>query len=211
MTVPALLKEAPEQITAALIAWALLKRPRLKKDRKQYQTHKKQLENSVWEYLASKGVRSKRRIVADPRKFLLGTHGTRYDLKTLFDELNEKHFQRGLQSYLRWGTPTSKTSYQSYGFDSSGTKFSLITIAGIYNHPNVPDFAIKGVLYHEMLHILIPPYKKNFRNVIHGAAFKKAERLNPYLDKWQTWEKKELHAIIRSPRKQKPKGKLWFF
>lgn len=209
LVLPSLLKEAPEEVKTAVITWAILIKPRLKSKRKEYYLQKKLLENVVWNYLETQGVTSKRKVIADPDKFNRQTAGVRYDLLNLFEEINQQYFGGKLKSFIRWGTRTSKTSYQSYYRDQKGNRFSLITIAGVYNHPKVPEFAIKGVLFHEMLHIAIPPYKKNGRNVMHGAEFKKAERLYIDFKKWQVWERDEIYKIIRSLKRNKKKKRTF--
>ncbi len=210
LVLPSLLKESPEEVKNAVITWALLVKPRLKSKRKEYYQQKRFLENIVWNYLEEQGVKPKRKVIADPEKFNRLTVGVRYDLRELFKDINQHYFDGKLTSYIRWGSPASKTSYQSMYRDKKGNRFSLITIAGAYNHPKVPEFAIKGVLFHEMLHIGIPPYKKNGRNIMHGPEFKKGERLYKDLRKWLVWEKEEIHKIIRSLRRGKKKGKFLF-
>ena len=84
----------------------------------------------------------------------------------------------------------------------SGEPCSVITIAGIYDHPEVPLFAIEGILYHEMLHEAIPPYSRNGRRVIHGPEFNNAERAFPGFVRWREWEKTELHRLVRKFRQK---------
>ncbi|NLE01045.1 MAG: hypothetical protein GX640_14350, partial [Fibrobacter sp.] len=74
----------------------------------------------------------------------------------------------------------------------------LITIAGVYNHPDVPLFAIEAVMYHEMLHIAVPPFKKNGRFVIHGPEFKARERQYASYEKWHEWERSSLRKLART-------------
>jgi alpha-N-acetylglucosamine transferase len=54
-----------------------------------------------------------------------------------------------------------------------------------------------------MLHIAIPPCKKNGRQIIHGPDFKKAENSLPYIKQWHAWEKNDMHKIIRSLKRKK--------
>ena len=84
---------------------------------------------------------------------------------------------------------------------------SIITIAGIYNLPEIPEFAVRSVIFHEMLHIAVPPIIKNGRRVVHGTAFKTAEKRNPDLVKWIFWEKGALRQLLR---KKKPLKKRLF-
>lgn len=203
ITIPCLLKNAPKDIKETIIEWALLAKPHLKGRRKPYYQQKRKLENAVWTYLEKYGDISKQKRVMTPEKFTPETKGVKYDLKEVFDHVNQHYFKGKIKSSLRWAKYASKTSYQSYFNGPHSNRHSLITIAGAYNHPKIPEFVIRGVVFHEMLHILHPRYKKNGRNVIHGPEFKKAERRFPFRDKWYKWEKENMYKIVRSLRRFK--------
>ena len=198
MTIPCLLKDAPKDIKESIIEWALLAKPYFKRKRKQYYQQKRELENKVWAYLEKYGALSRQKRVMVPEQFTSRTKGVRYDLKEIFDQVNQHYFNGKIKSSIRWEKYASKTSYQSYFNGPQGSRHNLITIAGAYNHPKVPEFVIRGVVFHEMLHILYPRYKRNGRNVIHGPEFKKAEYRFLFRDKWYKWEKENMYKIIRS-------------
>ena len=202
LTLPYLLKNAPHKIKEAVLDWAALVKPRLKRKRQGYYQKKKKLESTVWKYLTEQGVTFTKKRTVNPDTFLRNTKGMVYDLKKLFDTINQHYFKGTIQSFIRWGAYASKTSYQSYFNDQYGNKQNLITIAGAYNHPKVPEFAITAVIFHEILHIVYPRYKKNGRNVIHGPEFRKAERMYPFRDKWYQWESENMYRIIRSLKRK---------
>jgi hypothetical protein len=97
---------------------------------------------------------------------------------------------------VRWGSHPLR-SYQSCKRGPAGEKYNLITIGTIYNGPNVPRFAIEGILFHEMLHIAYPPVISNARNVIHGPQFKQRERSFPQYREWFEWEKSRCNRTSR--------------
>ena len=210
LTLPAAIRIAPDTVKNALIDWAYLKKPHFLKNRPLYLQQKKLLEKAVWHYLStvSEG-KPLRRAITDQRIDEFKIQGNCYNLKTIFDAVNHDFFDSRVSSYLRWGAPKSKTSYQSNHTDAAGSKISIITIAGIYNLPGVPEYAIKSVMYHEMLHIVVPPYTKNGRRVVHGQEFKAAEKKNPDLARWHAWERHDLHSLLR--KKHPPKKRAGFF
>ena len=192
LTLPAYFENAPEAIKRALIDWTMLATMRRSSRSTEHAKHRKMLECSIWNYAAECGVSTHKTI--DTRRTQYNTAGRHYDLHEVFDTLNTAYFNGRLHSFIRWGNSTRR-SYQTSCIDKQGQHHNLITIAKLYNRENVPRFAIEGIVYHEMLHIAIPPYKKNNRNVIHGPDYKKAERTFPHYIQWHTWEKEHLSTL----------------
>jgi hypothetical protein len=112
-------------------------------------------------------------------------------LREVFSSLNATYFNGTLTSFIRWGKSRGR-SYQTTFTDEQGKRQNLISIAQLYNRPDVPRFAMESIVYHEMLHIAIPPFKRNFKNIIHGRDFKRAEQSFPYFTQWRQWEKDRL-------------------
>lgn len=125
----------------------------------------------------------------DKSKFV--TTGHIYDLKEIYDELNEKYFKNGLMLEITWYgergyKPRSKITFGQY-FDH----LRLIKIHRILDDPFYPDYFIRFVVYHEMLHHLIPGHLDGrglFR--VHGKDFKELEREFEDYEKAVAWEKK---------------------
>lgn len=198
ITLPHCLTKAPSNVKEAILHWSHLKRPHFRKNRSSYYRQKKDLELIVWDYLKGCTNVSHTRSITARKLSNLTTKGLNFDLKEIFDNINNDFFDNELKSYVRWGKSGTKTSYQTWYNKESGNKISMITIASLYNHPDIPEFAIKSVMFHEMLHIAVPPYTKNGRRVVHGKEFNEAQKRNPDLDKWLNWERKDLQRILRS-------------
>jgi len=192
LTIPRYFEDAPETIKTALIEWAHLPVSRRRKKTSPVFQRKKQLERAVWEYVEQSGNKADKVRLANPNTF--STHGLVYDLREVFDSVNASYFSGKLSSYIRWNKSNWR-SYQTFFVDKSKTRLSLISIAQTYNKIGVPRFAIEGIVYHEMLHIAIPPYKRNGKNVIHGPEFRTAERGFPHFNAWRRWEKEHLKSI----------------
>jgi hypothetical protein len=200
--IPPYLSDAPHDVKQALIHWALLPIRPTRPHKQTITRLKKNLERIVWNYALKTGNLPSRRTTFDPDALIATSRGTVYDLREVFDSINRHWFDGTLVSFIRWGTPGSRTSYQMQKTDRSGNRVNLITIAGVYDHPRVPRFAIESIMYHEMLHIAIPPDVRNGRRVVHGAAFKAAEKRFPRYLEWRAWEKTVLPYLKKS--KQRP-------
>ncbi len=202
LTVPEYLRNAPVQITEALHQWALL--PHFKKERKSgdYPMIKRELEKIIRAYICHISPIPKVGTV-NPTLYENQTRGVKYDLKELFQSVNNQYFQNRLEASLRWGQRHSRTSYYTTRQDPEGRTFNLITIAGVYNSEVIPRFVIEGLMYHEMLHIAIPSFIKNGRRVVHGTEFKRAEKRYEYYNEWIRWEKQTMPALLGSAAIQK--------
>ena len=192
LTVPIGIADAPHLVKNALIDWVLLlsKTP---KDLRNSKLEKKKLEQLIFNYFKENGLAKPRASRFDPSLFI--TQGRIYDLRDVFNRVNKEYFNSEIISYVRWGQNRYR-SYQMNQHDAYGNRFSIITIASVYNKRFVPDFAIDGIMYHEMLHIAVPPMKRQFRNIIHGAEFKRREQLYKYYSEWTSWEKTAHHRFF---------------
>jgi hypothetical protein len=188
--IPSHFEDAPEAVKAAFIEWAMLALPR-KRRKNAASRRKRQLEHAIGEYVESSGKKIERVLKISPGAFQ--SAGRVYDLQEVFAGLNAKYFGVRLESFIRWNKSRWR-SYQTTFMGHDGKRHNLISIARSYNHPEVPRFAIEGIVYHEMLHIAVPPFKRNCQNVIHGIEFKRAERAFPYFKEWRIWEKQRLRS-----------------
>jgi hypothetical protein len=189
VSVPAYFEDAPEKVKVAIIGWAMLFPLKGRRKRPDFRERKKELEHGVLEFIASSGKAhtALRRIASQDFR----SRGRLYDLGEIFQSLNSSYFGGKLSSYIRWGKSSGR-SYQRSFTDAQGRRQNLISIAQLYDATDVPRFAIEGIVFHEMLHIAVPPYKRNFKNVIHGREFKRAERSFPYFKEWRQWERQRL-------------------
>jgi hypothetical protein len=200
--IPSLLEHASEPVKQALIEWATLPpRPRKPELKRALRQHRNQLEDRIRSCIQEMLPRPSVAIKKPYQKW--PTAGCRYDLLEVFTTLNNRYFDSRLVSFLRWGSASSKTSFQSTRMDASGSPYHCITIAGVYNHSEVPRFAIESIMYHEMLHIHIPPRRENGRSIMHGRDFKKLERAFPHYSAWRKWEREQLPLLLRQHHRRR--------
>lgn len=205
LTIPSYLENAPDNIKFLMIQWALLPITRRKSSNK----IRVALERNIRNFIDTSCDVPPKRIRIDTNSLQKSTRGCTHDLREVFDFVNVKYCDSKVNAFVRWGSPFSVTSYQTTRKAYDGSKIHIITIAGVYDHPDVPRFALESVMYHEMLHIIIPPYKKNGRNVIHGIEFKKAETAFEHYEKWAVWERNCLRDVLR--KKKQRRRKLFLF
>ncbi|WP_204365295.1 hypothetical protein [Chitinivibrio alkaliphilus] len=207
LTLPSPLYKAPVSIKKALLTWsdaligAGLRKGALSPEKRR---NLRQIEDVIWGYLQNTNTQLSYPCVAMPERRFYDATGTRYDLYAAFAELNQGYFSGTLSSYMRWGRFGSKTSSHMQICDTHGQTHHLITIAGLYNHPSVPYYALLSVCYHEMLHIACPPRKKGGRRQVHHREFQQREQQFPYYERWQEWLRTNAPKILRWSRAATP-------
>ena len=133
--------------------------------------------------------------LVNPQKLV--QQGKVYHLKHLFDALNQKYFEGKLGLSLTWfGAPMQKRRRRiTFGQYFSGLR--LIKMHRMLDDPFFPEFFVSFILYHEMLHSVVPGSKDTRgRFCIHGRAFKERERAFEDYQKAIEWEKNNKAKIF---------------
>ncbi len=130
--------------------------------------------------------------------------GEHYDLEEVLAAVNETYFNSELQCKITWSNRIGGQSFHSIRKDPLSEKpFHLISISKGYDTKNCPFYAIAGVVYHECLHIKIPPKIVNGRRVVHGRDFKRLEKKYIFYEEWMDWHRKVLPLNLRKIMKIK--------
>ena len=132
-------------------------------------------------YVGSHEVVSKAHLVRQMRgrKQLHSPQGRVYDLDAIFDELNQRFFY-GLLGRPRMSWSPTRTRSILGHYDPA---HNAIVISRIFDHPQVPRYAVEYIVYHEMLHLKHPVKLRGSRRCVHSAEFVAEEKLFPELER----------------------------
>lgn len=200
---PAYMKSEDFAPVRELVAeWALLARRRKTAKAK---AELKELTGRIWDAtdqkLADKGEPS---LEARSRIPPIRPRGKVHDLEQILSAVNDTYFEGGLTCRITWSGRRGGLSYHTVRRDPyTGEPFHLISISRGYDCENCPLYAVAGVVYHECLHIAIPPTEKNGRRTVHGRNFRAAEKRYIYYDEWQKWHKEVLPLNVRRLLREK--------
>jgi hypothetical protein len=123
--------------------------------------------------------------------FHYNAQGSYFNLEETFHEINSIYFNsQVIVKHLGW---SKHNSYRRLGFYDHNR--GLLVISKIFDSEKVPPEVIKYLLYHEMLHVVIPVEETKLRRQIHTAKFRKMERQFPNFQKINLWIKKNLHKL----------------
>lgn len=118
----------------------------------------------------------------------LHTLGHYYNLERLYEQVNSQYFQGKVKLKITWfgKTTTQRRNKVTFGLYSEPMK--LIKIHRLLDNLSVPDYVIKFVIYHEMLHHTCPAHVDSKGMLhMHDKAFKKREEEYEYFRLAQEW------------------------
>jgi hypothetical protein len=123
------------------------------------------------------------------RKVISTAQGKVYDLDRMFARLNRHYFQGELEKpVLTWSKRRARSILGHHD-----SVHNTITISKTLDSPDVPEFFVEYILYHEMLHIKHPARLINGRRYYHTAAFRSEEQRFPRYQASQEW----LDRVVR--------------
>jgi hypothetical protein len=129
------------------------------------------------------------------RKVISSARGRFYNLDKLFDRLNRLYFDERLEKpELTW---SQRRTRRILGHHDS--VHETIVISKTLDSPDVPEWFVEYILYHEMLHIKHPAKIIDGRRYYHTNAFRSDERRFPRFEEAQLW----LERIARLARSQR--------
>src|SRR5690606_24592863 len=86
--------------------------------------------------------------------------GRHHDLTAILAAVTAEYFAdipEVAQARITWSARWGGLSTQSTAHDEHGRPYPLLSISRGYDHPSVTPEIVGGVVYHECLHIVIPP------------------------------------------------------
>jgi hypothetical protein len=126
------------------------------------------------------------------RKMISSAQGSIYDLEKMFAKLNRKYFDAGLEKpTITWSQRKTRSILGHHD-----RVYETITISKSLDSPQVPDWFVEYILYHEMLHIKHSARMINGRRYYHTAAFRLDERRFAKYEDAQRW----LEQVARQRR-----------
>jgi len=110
-------------------------------------------------------------------RIILYQEGIHYNLKEMYDSINEEYFQAKLGLQITWFGRGEQVPKTRMVFGSYHHKPKLIKINRLLDRKEVPGYFIRYIIYHEMLHYVHPPIRqKNGKKSIHHKIFKEKEQ-----------------------------------
>ena len=128
----------------------------------------------------------------------LQTQGCHFDLAAIYDDLNQAYFAGGVQADITWMRRPPTRLRTSIRFGSYDDRQRLIRIHPVLDQAFVPRYVVERVVFHEMLHQLMPRQRINGRWSIHPPAFRQAEQRFQHYHQAERWQQEHLPRLLRA-------------
>jgi hypothetical protein len=144
-------------------------------------------------------VRAHRARIGAPRADRLQPRGRAHDLQAIFDRLNAEQFEGQIEARIGWGPVRTGRRRRTVKTGVYIQDARIIRIHPTLDRPEVPEFYVAAVVFHEMLHQAVPAREVNGRRIVHGADFRRRERAYPDHLRAKAWEERNLALLLSSP------------
>ena len=137
-----------------------------------------------------------RKIPAKPRRVVLRHNGRYFNLKELFDQVNQDYFANQIDCHITWGARRRVRRQQSIKLASYSDRTKIIRINPALDRIYVPKYVVAGIIYHEMLHHHLGVESRNGRKIAHTKRFRQLEERFPHYHRLQDWKEKNLRRLL---------------
>jgi hypothetical protein len=106
----------------------------------------------------------------------------------------------GAEVVITWGRWGRRRPRRTVRLGSYDPRSRLIRIHPILDREEVPEWVLRFVIFHELLHHWIPSRQRGARIVHHSAEFREREAAHQDFHRYQAWTQTELPTLMRSGR-----------
>ena len=129
--------------------------------------------------------------------------GRYFNLDEVLARVSERYFGGPQQVTICWGpAPRRRRRGRRYGTFSRALATyhyddRMIRVSPVLDAPNVPAFVIDWIVYHELLHHVLPVVRSGTKNIYHSAKFRALERAFEHYEKAKAWEEKHMAQLLK--------------
>jgi hypothetical protein len=141
------------------------------------------------------------------RALSLSAAGRHHDLSEICQAVNQRYFEGQVSVNVTWArkhAARANPGRRSIKLGSYTSRDRLIRVHPALDAAFVPRYFIEYIVYHEMLHHVLPPKLQNGRRELHGPAFLARERQFQDYQAALDWERQNLAKLLRRRVRRKP-------
>jgi hypothetical protein len=112
--------------------------------------------------------------------------GRHVDLEPILRRVNATRFATPVAARIGWSEEPARSLMGRY---ERGSPAGLVVINRLLDSPNAPRWYLEFLVYHELLHAVIPPRPGSTRLLIHPPEFRRMERLHEHHSRARQFER----------------------
>jgi hypothetical protein len=128
--------------------------------------------------------------------------GRHHDLDAILAGLRARYFPDCAEVRICWGRWSGRARPRSIRFGAYLPDSQSIRIHPALDQAFVPRCFVEFIVYHELLHHVLPPVHVNGRYQIHSPAFRRREREFPAYAEVMAWRQRSLRRLLESNRRR---------
>ncbi len=139
----------------------------------------------------------------NPSPLNLEPQGLHFNLEQIQDRLSLLYFDGELKVPITWGRvpsrrprAVSRPRQRTIHFGTYHSGQHLIRLHRALDQPHVPLYVVESVVYHEMLHAVLPAVSVGGRQRFHTPEFRRRERLFAEFDLAESWLQDHLRDLL---------------
>jgi hypothetical protein len=128
------------------------------------------------------------------------TTGQFHDLAVYYEDVNVNHFENAIDSGIMWGRLPTVRNRRSIRLGSYTPEDDLIRIHPHLDQSFVPDYFVRYIVFHEMLHAHLGyETTPTGRRRVHTPEFNRIERAYPDYERAMAWHNhpRNLSRVMR--------------
>lgn len=132
------------------------------------------------------------------RPVQLSSVGLHHNLLEIFHDVNAHYFDARVEAKITWSRDavTKRRHAQSIKLGSYTARDKLIRVHPALDAAFVPRYFVEYIVYHEMLHHVMPPARTGKRRSLHGPDFQARERIFEHYQAALRWERENLERLL---------------
>jgi hypothetical protein len=131
------------------------------------------------------------------RGVVVRTRGRHFDLQEIFDDLNERCFEKRLQARITWAPSRKARRRRSIKLGTYCVEDRIIRVNPILDQAFVPRFFVEWIVHHEMLHGIIGVPVVDGKRLFHPPEFRERERSFEHYERARAWERQNLDQLLK--------------
>ncbi len=137
---------------------------------------------------------------------ILTTTGAVFDLQALLNGIESRFFRGIPPVQIAWSRKILKRLMAKW-IENPDPLPNLVLINRLLDTPEVPEYYLEFLIFHELLHEVLPVRRSSGRWIHHPPEFRVLEREFPAYEQAQEWEKENLERLYRKAARAQSAGK----